>query len=653
MADDRCTLFAPRRCISYPICRHTSFRPSNGHEGDRVCAGSREENKSLLIYSGLDQMRSPWLTFLLVTVVLVKCEESPLIRTKRAAIPVNALSWPESVIPYIIDKSVFKGEELKQLATAIEVWNNETCVRFRPYQRSDRNWIRITDGSGCFSEYMGFKGIPGEQTVTLSKNGCRFYGLYLHELGHVMGLDHEHTRADRDKYLHVNDAGVPENFKLFFTKKTKENLLTYDSPYDLQSIMHYGRSSFSVYADKVPIAVKDEKMKHVLADVYVKDISFWDARTLNLHYHCQDKCKNIQPNCPFPGYIDKFCKCQTPGEFSQRRCVDIHGEFDCRKLADRLECYRNASFMTAYCRKTCGFCYKHTLSAAAMSSLACKDRQENCVYWARVGHCAKTSGYMKMMCPESCGYCNLTKSDSSESDGCRDRYLYPSDCEAWAKEGKCTSNKLWIHFNCAKSCGLCTTPRRYRADITTPSPSTTMKTTTTRGFTTKAPNTCKNNYGTQNCRLFASRRMCLTHKSWMERQCRAICGFCQTETTTAVPKMVTTNSPADRTTTRTEPLKIGTNVTKSPPNVRPKGANLKEALLEACRNGDSPGECPKYRSYCRNASIFQRCPNICKNCAPCKDTSKNCKALKQSGYCKHYPSSTIPICRKTCGVCFE
>ncbi|VDK34290.1 unnamed protein product [Taenia asiatica] len=151
------------------------------------------------------------------------------------------------------------------------------------------------------------------------------------------------------------------------------------------------------------------------------------------------------------------------------------------------------------------------------------DRQENCVYWARVGHCAKTSGYMKMMCPESCGYCNLTKSDSSVSDECKDQYLYPSDCEAWAKEGKCTSNKLWMHFNCAKSCGLCTNPRRYTA--------------TTRGFTTKAPNTCKNNYGTQNCRLFASRRMCLTHKSWMERQCRAICGFCQTETTTVVPSM--------------------------------------------------------------------------------------------------------------------
>ncbi|KAL5111272.1 hypothetical protein TcWFU_000918 [Taenia crassiceps] len=540
-------------------------------------------------------------------------------------------------------------EELRQLATAIETWNNETCVQFRPYRRSDRNWIRITDGNSCFSEYMGFKGITGEQMVTLSKNGCRFYGLYLHELGHVMGLDHEHTRADRDKYLHVNDAGVPEDFKLFFTKKNEENLHTYDTPYDLQSIMHYGRSSFSVYADKVPIAVKDEKMRHILTDVYVKDISFWDARILNLHYHCQDKCKNIQPNCPFPGYIDKFCKCQTPKEFSQRRCVDTHGEFECQELANKLECYRNASFMTAYCRKTCGFCYRHTLSDMMRPSLVCKDRQESCADWARVGHCAKTSGYMKMMCPESCGFCNLTKSDSFESGDCKDRYMYPSDCEAWAKEGKCSKNMLWMHFNCAKSCAACANRNRSEVNVPTPPPSTTMKTTAT----TKVPNICRNNYGTQNCVLFASRRMCLTHKSWMERQCRAICGYCQNETTAMVPKRDASKSPSFSTTAKIKLSKNEKNATKNSTSLKTKEVALQEALVGACRNGDPPGECPEYRSDCRNAALFQRCPNICKNCGPCKDISKNCKVLKQSGYCKYYPSSTIPICRKTCGVCFE
>lgn len=68
------------------------------------------------------------------------------------------------------------------------------------------------------------------------------YGLYLHELGHAIGLDHEHVRAERDEYLKVDTAGVSDNLKSFFTKKAKNQLLTFDSPYDLQSVMHYGQS---------------------------------------------------------------------------------------------------------------------------------------------------------------------------------------------------------------------------------------------------------------------------------------------------------------------------------------------------------------------------------------------------------------------------
>ena len=30
----------------------------------------------------------------------------------------------------------------------------------------------------------------------------------LHELGHTLGLLHEHTRPDRDKFILVNDSGV-------------------------------------------------------------------------------------------------------------------------------------------------------------------------------------------------------------------------------------------------------------------------------------------------------------------------------------------------------------------------------------------------------------------------------------------------------------
>ena len=49
--------------------------------------------------------------------------------------------------------------------------------------------------------------------------------------------------------------------------------------------------------------------------------------------------------------------------FSQRRCEDVYNTSVCMKLADKLECYRNASFMTAFCRKTCNFCYSDDISS--------------------------------------------------------------------------------------------------------------------------------------------------------------------------------------------------------------------------------------------------------------------------------------------------
>lgn len=56
----------------------------------------------------------------------------------------------------------------------------------------------------------------------------------------MVGLDHEHIRSDRDRFVSVNVDGVPNEYTQFYEKKKAEDLRTYDTPYDLQSIMHYG-----------------------------------------------------------------------------------------------------------------------------------------------------------------------------------------------------------------------------------------------------------------------------------------------------------------------------------------------------------------------------------------------------------------------------
>jgi len=42
----------------------------------------------------------------------------------------------------------------------------------------------------------------GPQAISISKN-CDKFGIVVHELGHVIGFWHEHTRPDRGDYVHI------------------------------------------------------------------------------------------------------------------------------------------------------------------------------------------------------------------------------------------------------------------------------------------------------------------------------------------------------------------------------------------------------------------------------------------------------------------
>ena len=69
-----------------------------------------------------------------------------------------------------------------------------------------------------------------------------------HEMGHVIGLLHEHQRYDRDRYVRVvpTDSDhriIPERRWhcrfWFFDCRYVNNTTHYGTPYDFQSVMHY------------------------------------------------------------------------------------------------------------------------------------------------------------------------------------------------------------------------------------------------------------------------------------------------------------------------------------------------------------------------------------------------------------------------------
>lgn len=65
--------------------------------------------------------------------------------------------------------------------------------------RWSRMWTCSTLCRCC--SYVGRRG-GGPQAISIGKN-CDKFGIVVHELGHVIGFWHEHTRPDRDEHVSI------------------------------------------------------------------------------------------------------------------------------------------------------------------------------------------------------------------------------------------------------------------------------------------------------------------------------------------------------------------------------------------------------------------------------------------------------------------
>ncbi|XP_075711462.1 uncharacterized protein LOC142748240 [Rhinoderma darwinii] len=79
------------------------------------------------------------------------------------------------------------------------------------------------------------------QVVSLAFE-CVIKGVVMHELLHVCGFSHEHSRLDRDEYVKIHWADIKEVYWKNFCKYETANMCV---KYDLESLLHYSRSAFA------------------------------------------------------------------------------------------------------------------------------------------------------------------------------------------------------------------------------------------------------------------------------------------------------------------------------------------------------------------------------------------------------------------------
>jgi Astacin (Peptidase family M12A) len=71
--------------------------------------------------------------------------------------------WTNATIPFFIEEDHFSDDEIKTILTGIKEFHKKTCLRLRPYKKSDDNWVFITgDSRGCWSS-VGMKNEGGQQ----------------------------------------------------------------------------------------------------------------------------------------------------------------------------------------------------------------------------------------------------------------------------------------------------------------------------------------------------------------------------------------------------------------------------------------------------------------------------------------------------------
>jgi hypothetical protein len=163
--------------------------------------------------------------------------------------------WPEGRIPYVIDSGDFPEGTTRRAKVewAIEHWNSRSRVKFIIPSGLDvirTGWVRFVSHPEACQSRVGRRAslFPSGQAIRCRLTVGGFSrGNILHEMGHAVGLFHEHQRPDRDEYVTVAGGNATN----YGRKDPNEVLLL--TPYDYLSIMHYPMTAFLSAPARYPI----------------------------------------------------------------------------------------------------------------------------------------------------------------------------------------------------------------------------------------------------------------------------------------------------------------------------------------------------------------------------------------------------------------
>jgi hypothetical protein len=229
----------------------------------------------------------PWVTF---GDIGIRYEDLRAYRDRLAAVtapvelmavapPGTTFKWPGGNVYYRFDPAqVGNGTitplKMEQFRDGVAEWAAFANLHFIESVTGQPHYITVQEDpalGGGFSSSVGMDPINAEQFVRFGP-GAWNRGTVCHEVGHALAFFHEQQRPDRDTYVVINwdniDPGNQPNFTTIAAG------VTYGTPYDFYSVMHYRRDALSANAeDTISMQPAYAAYIDVIGNVYDRPLS--------------------------------------------------------------------------------------------------------------------------------------------------------------------------------------------------------------------------------------------------------------------------------------------------------------------------------------------------------------------------------------------
>ena len=161
--------------------------------------------------------------------------------------------WTAGNVYYTFNANVSAAQQ-NATRDAMAEWATYAALTFIP-RTAEANYIKFNDVPGLGGGNSAVGMIGGEQPLNIGSTAWN-RGTLLHELGHALGLIHEHQRSDRDTYVTIRAAVAGSGDFILIPASTN------NGAYDFLSVMHYTRNA-PTYAPPDNITPKPDYTRYL------------------------------------------------------------------------------------------------------------------------------------------------------------------------------------------------------------------------------------------------------------------------------------------------------------------------------------------------------------------------------------------------------